>query len=333
MLTCFQRDHNMHKFLVRIMCCFIPSRKKRHEVWHDFKVKHGYIAPDYIKNLENTVAELAGIVKAQENNFCNLANIGTKLDILEQKIYQEKQNLRNSQFYDNARLIATAELHKKTFAGYRNKFAGKTIVLVGAGPSLNQFKPIKNAIYVGLNRAFLFDKVKFDYLFSIDKAGIDKIYDKFIKYDCIKFVGDQNLGKNWQIPESIINKIPNVLRYKTDVGFPCKFALDIEFEPLANFNTVSLQAMQFILYTNPAKVYLVGIDCSTAGHFTDNTKHHIEDFDLKGRGDNVSVMMNNSIEYWKQLKEFADTYYPETEIISVNPVGLRGLFKDLDQKD
>ena len=31
---------------------------------------------------------------------------------------------------------------------------------------------------------------------------------------------------------------------------------------------------------------------------------------------------------WKKLKEFADEKYPNTEIISVNPVGLKGLFKD-----
>ena len=32
---------------------------------------------------------------------------------------------------------------------------------------------------------------------------------------------------------------------------------------------------------------------------------------------------------WKELKRFAEVYYPTTEIISVNPVGLRGMFKDL----
>lgn len=300
----------MKKFLVRILCCFIPSRKKRHEIWANFKQNnHDITYKTRIKTIEKQIIEI-----------------------------REKQNhmlweLRNALWHDNARLIAAAELHKKSFAGYRNKFAGKTVVLVGAGPSLNKFKPIKNAIYVGLNRAFLFDKVKFDYLFTIDKAGIDKIYDKFIEYDCTKFVGDQDLGPMFQIPESVINKIPNVFRYKTDAIFAPKFALDIEYEPLGNFNTVSLQAMQFILYTNPAKIYLVGIDCSAAGHFTDNTKNHIEEFDISKRGENINIWADISIQFWKQLKEFADTYYPETDIISVNPVGLKGLFKDLNQED
>lgn len=255
----------------------------------------------------------------------DMYKISKKMDYL-------KQEMRNTYFHDTARLIATAELHKSAFAGFRNKFAGKSVVLVGAGPSLKNFQPIKNAIYVGLNRAFLFDKVKFDYLFSIDMAGINKIYDEFIQYDAEKFLGDQNLGPMYQIPESVINKIKNVRRYKTDAGLWSRFATDIEYMPLGNFNTVSLQAMQFILYTNPAKIYLVGIDCSDAGHFTDNTKNHIEEFDTTKRGTTMTQWANLSIEYWAQLKNFAKTYYPDTEIISVNPVGLRGMFTDLDQK-
>ena len=49
--------------------------------------------------------------------------------------------------------------------------------------------------------------------------------------------------------------------------------------------------------------------------------------------DNVSGFKeNHKIKHaqgWKELKRFAEVYYPTTEIISVNPVGLRGMFKDL----
>lgn len=284
----------MKKFFVNVFCAFVPSKKIRRKIRKKF-----------LPQKQDIYAYVDAI----------------------------KWDLRNMQFHDIAKLIATAELHKSTFAGYRNKFAGKNIVLVGAGPSLKKFKPIKDAIYVGLNRAFLYDGVKFDFLFSIDKAGIDQIYDQFIEYQAVKFLGDQNLGPMYQIPESVINKIKDVKRYKTDAGFSSQFATDIEYMPLGNFNTISLQAMQFILYTNPAKIYLVGIDCSNAGHFTDNTKNHIKDFDIEKRGENLTQWANISVEFWKELQKFAQTYYPETEIISVNPVGLRGIFTDLDQKD
>ena len=38
------------------------------------------------------------------------------------------------------------------------------------------------------------------------------------------------------------------------------------------------------------------------------------------------------LDKWEEIKAFALTYYPETEIISINPVGLKGIFKDVYQK-
>jgi hypothetical protein len=32
---------------------------------------------------------------------------------------------------------------------------------------------------------------------------------------------------------------------------------------------------------------------------------------------------------WNEFKKFASIYYPKTEIISINPIGLKGLFKDI----
>ena len=233
-----------------------------------------------------------------------------------------------------SRLVNTAILHQKTFAEYKGCNVGKDVVLIGAGPTVNKFKPIEDCIYVGLNRACMLPNVKFDYLFTIDKLGIEQYYKEFGEYDCVKFVGDQNLGPNWQIPETEVLKMKNVRQYKTDAGLfshSC-FTLDIDREPLGNFNTVSLQAMQFILYTQPRRIYLVGIDCSTAGHFhkRDKTDGDLSD-KMSNRGEDLKLNMDYSIIFWSQLKEFADQYYPDIEIISVNPVGLRGLFRDLDQ--
>ena len=65
--------------------------------------------------------------------------------------------------------------------------------------------------------------------------------------------------------------------------------------------------MQFILYTNPAKVYLVGIDCSSNGHFTDNTKHNLKQTNLAERGEDINISVGYAVMHWHQLKEFADT--------------------------
>lgn len=232
---------------------------------------------------------------------------------------------------NNQRLVTASVTNQKAFAQYRGAFRGKSVVLVAAGPTVNKFEPIKEAIYVGCNRAFKLDKIHFDFLFSIDKAGIDQFYDEFFAYDCIKFIGDQNLGEHYQISE---NKIPineKTYRYITNAGttIPTDYPLDISTSPLHNPPTVSLQALQFILYTQPSKVYIVGVDCTvgTKGHFVgknaDNTK----------RKEDVSFMDRVNIDEFKKFKQFAKTYYPDTEIISVNPVGLKGLFKDIYTDD
>lgn len=231
------------------------------------------------------------------------------------------------------RSIATATLHQKTFSEYRNIYHNQEVVLVGAGPTLKYFEPFKDAkIYVGCNRAFMNGKIDFDYLFSIDKAGLDNgvesYYDEFFNYrksECVKFIGDQNINEKYQIPESQILKY-NVKRYKTTSGYlPNKFCLEIDSFPLANFATVSIQAIQFILYTNPSKIYIVGIDCTTG-----TGKHFVGfDFDATTRNESACRNDENNIKGYEQLKQFAQMYYPETEIISVNPVGLKGIFKDV----
>ena len=56
-------------------------------------------------------------------------------------------------------------LHKQTFLKYKNINAGKNVVLLATGPSLNDFKPIKDAIYMGVNKAYSYTGVQLDYLF------------------------------------------------------------------------------------------------------------------------------------------------------------------------
>ena len=247
--------------------------------------------------------------------------------------YRRKTPFQNDKdlIFKIGRLITCAQLHAQTFKGYKNRYAGKDVVLVGAGPSVNQFQPIKDAVYVGCNRAFLLESVQFDYLFSADKIGVEKFLDEMASYrpdGCVKFIGDLNCGERFQIPESWICYL-NGKRYKTTNGiFPYyKCALDLESEPLAAFHSIALQTIQFILYTNPKRIYLVGMDCGNAGKHFKGQEH-----DVSKRGENIDDLLKTTIEEWRQIKEFASQYYPETEIISVNPVGLKGLFSDLYQR-
>ena len=246
------------------------------------------------------------------------------------KIFRKKRSIDAVINYNKIavltqRIITTAILHQKTFPAFKGCNRGKDVVLVAAGPTVNDYIPIKNAVHVGCNRAFKRTDIHFDYLFAIDKVGLLDYAEDFFAYKCPKFVGDQNSGIHYQLPEEYSLR-SQVYRYKTNVGgLPCQLYLDIDSAPLANACSVTVQAMQFILYTQPKRVYLVGIDCTSASrqYFTGVA------YDVTLRGGNAAASDKKNILFWGKIKTFAKTYYPNTEIISVNPVGLKGIFKDV----
>lgn len=238
--------------------------------------------------------------------------------------------------YLNARLISTNQLHMYTFGSYKNYCRGeKDIVVCCPGPSLNKYKPIENAIHISVNRAFLFDKVHFDFIFAQDFDGIRMVQEQLIEYDCVKFLGTQG-NREKQIPESLIIKA-NAKKFDTDwyipgAGLGGEIVVDIERQPICNMINVGQSVMQLALFMNPRKIYIVGCDVS-GNHFATGNQTDEE-------AARQAKLMENEwkrdydiiIGRWKEIKAFAGVYYPETEIVSVNPIGLKGIFKDLYQK-
>ena len=203
-------------------------------------------------------------------------------------------------------------------------YQGKDIAVIATGPSLKEYIPLKNVINIGVNYAYKDERLKLDYLFVQDYLGFKnglKEINEYQKDFCTKFYG---LTTEYEpefrrvVPESDALSA-NALRYRTDwvniSNFEPKFAYDISTQPLGCFGSIVFPALQFALYTNPRKIYLIGCDCSKNGHF-DGTS---------------SLDLTVLLGPWKKFKEFVKIYYPETEIISVNPAGLKGLFTDIYQ--
>ena len=220
-------------------------------------------------------------------------------------------------------------MHPASFAKYKNAFRGRDVVLVATGPTLKQFRPIPGAIYVGVNRAFQYDKVKLDFLFMADYCGLTYIEDA-AKIAAKKFYGilrhdmfTEN-DRSPMIPESIAIR-HRAARYYANAVHDAKIQKDLDYpfdlnvQALTCYGSIALHAMQFILWSNPRRIYIVGCDTNHAGYF-----------DSDGAS---SLGINIVTRGWIKMKEFIDVYYPETEVISVNPVGLRGIFKDWDQND
>lgn len=180
------------------------------------------------------------------------------------------------------------------------------------------------AIHIGVNRAFQLNKVDFDYYFLQDYSGKTPEYieelNNYRKNECVKFYGltmEYKYEPERTVPESHAIKA-NALRYRTDrdfSNFNCQFAYDISTQPLGCFETIVFPALQFALWTYPRRIYLVGCDCSLSGYAYDTKyKNYLKP--------------DNLISAYKKFKQFAHKYYPDVEIISINPVGLKGIFKD-----
>ncbi len=214
--------------------------------------------------------------------------------------------------------------HPQTFSKYKNIYNNKSVAVVGCGPTAAFYNQIDDVIHVGINRAFKLKTVKLNYLFALDWMEEEDMLeaDNYLVGFCKKFFGTSpHSGILHFYPK--IRRIPKYHRklaksqnYYIYNHKKEGFSKDIENEPLCDIGGTIFSALQFILHTNPKKLYIVGCDCST-GHF------HKEQSRI------VLTNLACQIKGWLKFKEFTKNYYPDLEIISINPVGLKGVFKDV----
>lgn len=305
-----KNNHTVRKYLYGVL----KSRKNNEKVQYFVcgikvyeKINYAQILKPVIlkesKEIRNKISSLNALEK-------RLKNIEKTLPILDSILVEMK----------------VTQVHPGVFGPYKNINLGRDVVLVCGGPSVEKFQPIEGAVYVAVNNSCSYDKVKFDYVFLQElhlEPVKNDIVDNYDYENCTKFYGviaEKRLAKishiSKRIPQSRI-KDPKLKKYYLDDRICHSFAYDLTVEPMGDYRGTAFSAMQFILWTNPKRVYIVGADCDSSGNLF-NDKVQQTDYSI-------------TIKSWEMLKEFVDDIYPETEIISVNPVGLKGLFKDLYQ--
>lgn len=277
--------------------------------------------------------KIFGIFKTKKSEFKNTyyflgIKIFTKYKLLavQNNLLTKMNNIESSVLNLKTNILAS-QIHPAIFAKYANMYEGKDLVIVACGPSANNYTPIKNAIHIGINRAFKRNDIHFDYLFLNDSLYPEGNLElRNYHEDCIKFLG--LLPDRFLFNPNIFRFQPNIFSIKNVYPYIIEnkknnvWAYNIAFEPFADFGSTVFSALQFALYTNPKKIYLVGCDCSS-GYFFNIESTAVSSF---------STTLKNT---WKKIKIIKDKYYQDTEIISINPVGLKGLFNDIyiDKKD
>lgn len=207
----------------------------------------------------------------------------------------------------------SAEINKNLIK-YKNLYEGQDVYIIGGGATEKIFTPVKNGIYIGVNRAFKDTRISFDYLFAQDQfyEGMDE----FLAYranDCKKFLAIIPYKTTIQINENELIPYEGeryVLSYDKMIDIPN----DITKQPFSDLRGTGFSAVQFALYTNPRHIYLVGFDCTTGDVFAKANRKH-----------NFSYQ----VESWKIVKRYAERIGKDDCIISVNPVGLKSLFQDV----
>jgi hypothetical protein len=281
-----------------------------------------------------------------KNLFVQLENFDSKLDgktsQIEEKISRLDVNINQelrSYFHDLIKHIHESktirDINTKTFAKYRSIYKDRDIVVMGAGPTLKHYIPKNDCITIGTNGVVLYKKVKLDYLFVQDIEAIKKFEKEILDYDCKKFISfwgsfawtipvkyrnAKNAEEYCNYPVGHINNAGNV---NIDEFAGHSIPLNICNSPLSDFDSVIFPAVQFALWTYPKRVYIAGCDCS---HIINQKVKHFNETSTEE--DYKIFPVRQLVQGWRKIKEFQQIYYPDVEMISINPVFLKGLFKD-----
>lgn len=264
---------------------------------------------------------------------CKFCESPINLDkIMEEKILLSQKNILSSVLYYQDLYSKVSSRNALTFGPYKNINQGQSVCLIASGPTTEYFSPIRGIKYCAVNGSFLYDKVDYDYFFVQDYKAVKQYLEDSLTARLAKakrFYGIFSPKVNdFTVPEDVAIR-HGAKRYYMHSLFYGKrynimsplfdYAENLMSQPIICHGTVALTALQFLLWTNPQKIYLVGCDCSMQGHFNDKM----------GKQQMASAGISVWLEGWKKIKEFANEYYPETEIILVNPVGLKGMFRDV----
>lgn len=237
-------------------------------------------------------------------------------------------NIFENIFWDMHVLSQVSSLHS-VYSKYKRMYENRDVVLVATGPTASEYiNPISTAIHIGINNAPLkFTNIDFDAVFMQDafitnrKLNADIYNYKLGK--CKKFFGIHsphrlsiNISKGMKIdriPQHFFYDTENVIPYLLTDSCGVKFAVNLECEPFGDIGGTVFSALQFICYTHPRRIFIVGCDCNST---QSSSLESLQDY-------------SKQIEMWKYCMKFIASIYPEIEIISVNPVGLQDICRDV----
>ncbi|KAK3239162.1 hypothetical protein CYMTET_50894 [Cymbomonas tetramitiformis] len=209
-----------------------------------------------------------------------------------------------------------SDINKQNVAPWRNRHANKTGILFGSGQSLNKYEHTaedekgKQVITFGTNGMIYWKGGVLDHLFVCDGGNRGK---KATKKWFAYFRNKPDHGPNSEARERA-----NASYF--EVEGPCAQRIplvkDVGRYSFSLTRSSIFVPFVFALFTGVDRLYVVGCDVADTGYA--NWKH--EAAHLKKVGRPFSKMK----EAWFWAYTWQQRFYPQVDIVLVNPVGLRG---------
>lgn len=165
----------------------------------------------------------------------------------------------------------------RSLVEWKDKYRGKSCIICGAGHSLEAIeKQDDNVVYIALNKALFFDRIRFDMLFMQD-IPMNQAYklEDYNGYDCVKFYGIitnphiASMGLNGNINE-FENVKNQIIRYElapNHYDWRCDdFIVESDIEYIRDAQSVLFSALQIVLMMGFSDVKLCGVDFSEVNY-------------------------------------------------------------------
>ena len=209
---------------------------------------------------------------------------------------------------------------------YKDLHKGETCYIFGSGPSFNQFKLQEEGVFIGCNHIiknlYIKNNLKYYFFghgyteyttdnspFGNHKQDVDTTGNHVEKFCMVSRDNDFDVHK---FTSESIKQLENINALPCDININTLYK-DLEHHPFLNHSIV-FPATQFALYAGFKKIYLVGCDCT--GYFGTN-----------GYLSNIQygTLDRDLISWWEKLYQHKNNNYPTAQLISINPVGLKGV--------
>lgn len=224
--------------------------------------------------------------------------------------------------------------YNNVFSKFYNKHLGKEAVLFGTGPTLTDFDfndidGWSETIKVGVNSMAYVDRIPLDYYF----CGHDSSKESWHHHNQLEKSLFEQIKCRTDVTQKFcatrVNNRPHPLHFSDDEAArmgTLRYGItslsghqhihkDIASHNLYN-HSIIFSALQFILYSGVKRVYLVGCDCGGGFSFAFPEQSF-------SSSEAHSIYSN-----WVEFKKFLNNSYSDVEIVSIRPVGLKGLFID-----